>query len=470
MTRIISIFLIAILLSPTVGAQTFASGSGKRYGQQLIPIFRSKKDSMRLASLDVEMERLLSSRSGRSKIDSIFQLRSKLYNEVVVGTRRIFYPGREFISSDSVAKMKDKANVRKISVSNVREIPSLVYACENVEAIEFVNTDLQNIPQELNRLPKLKTLYVYNNHSRTRLKLDPNNTVTSLVIRGDDPRKFPRSYKNFESLAKLDLSENDLRKFPNGARHNKQLRELHLQRNLLTLRGTVRRHPYLEQLLLQFNQVRHVPSSIARFPNLRRLTFNTNKVETVSPRIRKLKKLEHLSFYKNALTEIPSGVYRLEALKEIDLFYNKIKTLDPEFAQWKNLHSLYLSYNQLESLPENINQLRSLEGLYVWENRLTSLPSTIGEMPMLKFVRVNGNYLKSLPGSILQLNIQELNISNNYITEIPIELFSYPQLKILVMENNPWNEKTRSFIYQKADDLRKKDVFVHLTNENTPQN
>jgi Leucine-rich repeat (LRR) protein len=437
----------------------------KRYGQQNVPIYRSKEDSIAIALLDEKIETSLTSRGHRSKVDSLFKLRSKLFQEGVIGTRRIYHPSRDFLSIDSIAKLSDRSGVKKITISKVSELPSILYSCTNAEVLELVNTTLDVLPAELNSLPNLKTIYIHNNRPSKRLVLSKNNTITTLFLRGENPAKFPSSYKNLQALTKLDLSENDLKKFPNGARRNENLKELYLKNNLLTLKGPIKKHPHLDQLLLQFNVVEHVPGKISRFPNLKKLTFNTNKVVSVSPRIRKLKKLEHISFYKNQLTSIPKGVYNLTSLKEIDLFYNNIEKLDPEFVRWQNLRSLYLSYNKIISLPENLNALSSLDGLYIWENRLTSLPESIGQMSNLKFLRVNGNFLKSVPASVFELkNLQELNLSNNQITELPEKVFEFPQIKILVLENNPWNEATKQFLYARAEELRKRDVYVHLSN------
>jgi Leucine-rich repeat (LRR) protein len=436
----------------------------KRYGQQNVPIYKSKQDSIRIALLDELIETTVTTRAKLSKVDSMFQLRSKLYKEAVIGTRRIYHPSRDFLPIDSIAKLSDRSGVKKITISKVSQLPSILYSCNNAEVLELVNTTIDVLPAELNSLPNLKTVYIHNNRPTKRLTLSENSTITALYVRGENPSKFPKSYKNLHALTKLDLSENDLKKFPNGARHNEKLEELYLKNNLLTLKGPIKKHAHLDQLLLQFNVVERVPGKISRFPNLKKLTFNTNKVVSVSPRIRKLKKLEHISFYKNQLTSIPKGVYNLTSLKEIDLFYNNIEKLDPQFVNWQNLRSLYLSYNKIISLPENLNALSSLDGLYVWENRLTSLPESVGQMTNLKFLRVNGNFLKSVPASVFELkNLQELNLSNNQITELPEKVFEFPQIKILVLENNPWNEATRRFLYARAEELRKRDVYVHLS-------
>jgi Leucine-rich repeat (LRR) protein len=68
------------------------------------------------------------------------------------------------------------------------------------------------------------------------------------------------------------------------------------------------------------------------------------------------------------------------------------------------------------------------------------------------------------PASLLRLTgLEELDISHNYLTDVPEAIFDYPRLKILAMMNNPWNEAVLKLLPAKAEALRAKDVYVHIT-------
>ena len=80
---------------------------------------------------------------------------------------------------------------KKITISKVKELPSILYSCTNAEVLELVNTAIDRLPAELNSLPNLKTIYIHNNRPTKRLTLSENNTITSLYVRGENPSKFP---------------------------------------------------------------------------------------------------------------------------------------------------------------------------------------------------------------------------------------------------------------------------------------
>jgi Leucine-rich repeat (LRR) protein len=445
-------------------AATLAQNS--QYGQVRVRVFRSGEDSLQLAQVQKSIDEELTRKPlHQKKLDSLMTLQGKLYKEGIT-FKTVYRPGRDFVVTDSLLHVTDFSGITKVCVYGKHEIPAVLFRCRDLEALELVNTSIGRLPEALNSLPGLKSVYIYNNRSKKALRLSRNATITSLTITNENPAGLPRSYKKLKNLGKLDLAENGLTRFPNGARRNKKLTELSLQRNALTLKDRIRKHRYLERLSLHGNLIGHVPASIRNCRNLKKLNFNSNSISSVDDGIGALKKLEQLSFYSNRLTSVPRGIYSIKTLKEIDLFHNQIGQLDPEFSQWSNLVTLYLSHNKLVALPENIDTLRHLEGLYAWDNRLGKLPESVGNIAALKFLRVNNNYLKEIPASLLNLaNLEELDISHNYITEVPEAVFDYPRLRILAMVNNPWNEATQKLLPAKVTALRAKEVYVHVSDE-----
>jgi leucine-rich repeat protein SHOC2 len=457
-----TLFFVLLLVVYTATAQPRMRTGG---GRQVMR-FKSKEDSVRLLTVQQKIDEIISKKKFSQKaLDSLMELQKKLYDGTYFVT--IYEPRRDFILADSLEKLANLDEVYHVSVYRKSEIPNLVFKCKNLIDLEIIHSALDELPRQFNDLPNLTTLYLFNNTSKSRLKLPRNNTVKTLEIRTPDPGKLPKSFKNFKALEKLDLSENKLSRFPNGARKNKKLIELNLQRNEITLETKIKKHRSLERLALHGNQISYVPASIKNLPNLKKLNFNINQIDRVHRNIGKLQMIEQLSFYNNKLTEIPAGVYQLKSLLEIDLFHNSIETIAPEFAHWKNLTTLYLSHNKLTALPENIDTLKALTGIYVWENRIGKLPERVGKMPQLKFLRINHNYLKEIPSSFYELaNIEEIDFSHNYITEITASIFNYPKLKIIAMFNNPWTKPTWEMIRRKTEELRKReDVYVHISEE-----
>ncbi|HEY0653040.1 MAG TPA: hypothetical protein VGD65_07925 [Chryseosolibacter sp.] len=455
-----------ILLLSLVALGAHAQPRMRMGGGRQIMRFKTKEDSLQLITVQQKIDELISKKKFSQKsLDSLMNLQRKLHENTHFVT--IYEPRRDYVLSDSLEKIANLDEVFQVSVYKKDGIPPLVFKCRNLVSLEVVNSKLDELPVELHALTNLTTVYLFNNISTSRLKLNKNNSIKTLEIRTLDPAKLPKSYKNLQALEKLDLSENKISKFPNGARKNNKLVELNLQRNDITLSNKIRKHRTLERLALHGNQISYVPRSIKNLPAVKKLNFNINQINRVHKNIGRLKHVEQLSFYNNRLTEIPAGVYEIKSLLEIDLFHNSIEEIKPQFANWQQLTTLYLSHNKVTALPENIDTLKKLSGIYVWENRIGKLPASVGNMTQLKFLRINHNYLKEIPESFYRLpNIEEIDFSHNYITEVPEAIFNYPNLKIIAMFNNPWTKATWEMIRMKTEQLRKKeDVFVHISEE-----
>lgn len=454
--------LLLLVIGTTSAAGQPRTGMGG--GRQVIR-YTSSEDSLQLLMVQQKIDELVAKKKFSQKtLDSLMDHQRRLFKNTYYVT--IYEPRKDFILSDSLEKIQNLDDVYRVSVFKKKEIPAIVFRCKNLLDLEIISCAIDELPQELNLLPNLTRLYLFNNVSKGRLRLPKNNTIKRLDIKTRNPGYLPKSYKNFHALDLLDLSENKLTRFPNGARKNKHLKELNLQRNDLTLEHRLRKHKSLERLALHGNKITTVPGSIKKFPNVKKLNFNINSITSVHRNIGKLKKLEQLSFYNNKLSAIPNGVYALTSLLEIDLFYNEIEEIAPEFVNWKNLTTLYLSHNKLTVLPADIDKLTKLSGIYVWDNRIGQLPESIGNMPQLKFLRINHNYLKEIPKSFYSLpNIEEIDFSHNYITAVDEAIFNYPQLHIIALVNNPWTEETWDMIRRKTEEVRKREVFVHISEE-----
>lgn len=434
-----------------------------RFGARNVFVYKSKEDSLLMITVQEKTDEELRRKPVRQKVvDSLMNLSSKIYSNGLM--RTVYLPERDYLNTDSIKPDTDLEQVTRLSVYRKAQIPDVVWKCKNLEALELLYTQIEHIPEQLAGLQKLKKLFVYNNRSKKALSLSENSTIAQLSIRSENPTLLPKSYHRFSALEKLDLSENHLTKFPNGARKNRKLQEMNLQRNQITLSNRIKKHKYLEIIALHENQIVKVPRSIKNFRNLKKLSLNTNGISEVDDAIGKLKRLEQLSFYKNKLTAVPKGAYHLKELGQIDLFYNEIEKLDEGFANWQKLHTLYISHNKFTQLPDNLDTLKSLTGLYAWDNRIGELPKCLSNMTGLLYLRVNRNYIKSFPAGMEKLSsLEEIDISHNYFTSLPDVIYQYPNLKILAVVNNPWNEQTWKTLHEKAAELVKRDVSVHLS-------
>lgn len=172
------------------------------------------------------------------------------------------------------------------------------------------------------------------------------------------------------------------------------------------------------------------------------------------------KKTGVLKVSQNKLNEFPAGFLQLAGhLRTLDLSDNKFVIVPNEISRFMHLRHLNLNKNKISKLPDCVGALTKLETLNVSNNNLTSLPRTITNMIHLKQVYLSDNHLKEfptvfcglkhldildlsrneiklIPSDISGLNVSELNLNQNQISDINPQIAGCPRLKTLRLEEN----------------------------------
>lgn len=172
------------------------------------------------------------------------------------------------------------------------------------------------------------------------------------------------------------------------------------------------------------------------------------------------KKTGVLKVSQNKLNEFPPGFLQLESnLRTLDLSDNKFVVLPNEIARFIHLKHLNLNKNKLMKIPDCIGALTKLETFNICHNNLSSLPRTISNLINLKQVYLSDNHFKeiplvfcglkhldildlsrndinSVPSDISTLNVSELNLNQNQISEVSQHVALCPRLKTLRLEEN----------------------------------
>jgi Leucine-rich repeat (LRR) protein len=435
------------------GSSLMALGQGTQK-----PFFKLKADSISYANIQQVFSKwaeLRFSDSAERPTQSDYDSLSRIQNELLKKAewRWVYAPRKSFTSfADLKSGKVHPDSVTRLSISSFRSsrIPGEVLKCNNLEELELVNTQIDELQEELNSLTKLSSIYLYNNTPSRRLLLGKNDHVNYLRIAGHHPEKLPKSFKNFASLDSLNLNRSMSSRIPN-IKNNKELSIVNLVGNNVTLKRC-KGSKTLTHLDLRMNKVAKVPNSISRkYPNLKALSFNANPVKKVKPGLGKLKALEYISFYGNMLSEIPAPVYRLTKLQVIDLFDNRIEFLGPEIKNLQQLKVLYLANNRLYRLPDEIGQLKNLEEVYVYNNRLDTLPASMDNLEKLRILWVNDNFFHTIPATTWRVkNMDYLDASQNFIKKVPDEITQASRLTVLILSGTLLNkERDNPELFQK---------------------
>ncbi|XP_037328958.2 vasorin-like [Pungitius pungitius] len=228
-------------------------------------------------------------------------------------------------------------------------------------------------------------------------------------------------------------------------------------------------------------------SIVPRVPaTTRELFIFQNSINTLTQDdFKDLAQLELLDLSQNELAEVPDGVFEmLSKLKNLDLSFNHIAHISKNsFSGLVQLERLYLHANRIQSIhSEAFEGFEMLLELKLQGNQLSSLPSL--HLPRLLLLDLSYNNIPTLGASDLQtphlealkvaslglttvnedliaslVNLHELDISNNQLSELPqaLKQDSLKGLTKLSLATNPLSE-LRVEDFQKLSGLHELDL------------
>lgn len=201
------------------------------------------------------------------------------------------------------------------------------------EQIQLSGMELPKVPTNIERLSRLKELYL------------SHNNITEL----------PGWITDLSELCIADFSGNLLKETPEDLAGWKALHTLYLA----------------------VNQFETFPAEVCDLTSLKRLRLSGNRLSQLPTHLGKLTGLEELHLRSNRLTALPSEIGRLENLKLLNVRNNNLRSLPGEIGRLKNLERLDLARNQLKTLPPELGALENLKELLLEGNPLQSPPPEI---------------------------------------------------------------------------------------------
>ena len=208
----------------------------------------------------------------------------------------------------------------------------------------------------------------------------------------------------WDSLVRLDLSQNKITTIPSEVSHLKNLRQFDARFNHLTsIPAELANCNRLESLFLQKNQITEdeIPLEILKLTKIKQFSMFGNNISRLT--INVYDRCEHwtskldFSHCSMSSSDVPTVLFRLPYLTELSLAHNHITILPPCISELKSLLVLDLSHNQLNVLPWQLGYLNTLNKLFLNSNPLAKLPRTVRKSwKSSQKIPILFDYLKSL--------------------------------------------------------------------------
>lgn len=190
---------------------------------------------------------------------------------------------------------------------NLKQIPSYVFKCRNLEKLYICNTNIEKISDEIVELKNLEYLGI--------------------------------EYSQISSL-------------PENIGQLKKLKYIHMLKNsILSLSESLFMLNHLEILDLRCNKLTNIPEIIDKLKALKELNLYENNLKELPSSIGNISTLEKLDISNNDLYDLPKSFSQLDRLKDFSLSGNKrlkISSILHVLCNLKSLETLTISQCQID--------------------------------------------------------------------------------------------------------------------------
>lgn len=182
--------------------------------------------------------------------------------------------------------------------------------------------------------------------------------------------------------------------------------------------------------------LRHLPITLGNLCSLQRLYIgDCARLQRLPETIGLLKKLKKVVLENVALRQLPDSFAKLQGLEELEIVdCDFLEKLPENIGALANLKIFRLRQLECVDLPDTLVRMGSLLELHISDMpNLTQLPKGMAAMAQLKSIRIhNCPKLTDIWESIQGLeSLQELNITDTPITEVPASIGSCLNLQKL---------------------------------------
>ncbi|XP_032074858.1 leucine-rich repeat-containing protein 40 [Thamnophis elegans] len=376
-----------------------------------------------------------------------------------------------------------------LSSNQLRNLPTEISAMKSLRQLDCTKNFLETIPPELGSMVSLEQLYLRRNklcylpdfHSCTYLKelhvgenqieilraeqLKNLISLCVLELRDNKLKSLPDEITLLQGLERLDLSNNDISNLPCKLGNLSQLKFLALEGNPLRAfrrdilqKGTQEILKYLRSKIQDdeiSNPNGEFPMTAMTLPSqskinmhaitaLKTLDYSEKQAVVIPDEVLNAvgdNAVSNVNFSKNNLTEIPARIVELkESVSDINFSFNKLPSVSLELCMLHRLTHLDLRNNILTSLPDEMEALAKLRTINLAFNRFKIFPKVLYRILTLEAILLGNNQIGSLDPQQLQKmeKLSTLDLQNNDLLQIPPELGNCDNLRVLLLEGNPF--------------------------------
>ncbi|WAR12148.1 PHLP2-like protein [Mya arenaria] len=322
-----------------------------------------------------------------------------------------------------------------LASNKIEDVPPTIVDLENLQILHLHNNQLAYLPEEMSRMRNLLVLVLAFNHFTSIPAVLQQSTesllrIDSLIMAGNRIEKLPHDVlSKIHHIKKIDFRMNRLTLTPSEMAKFHLLElvtHLDVRDNAIT-ELDVRPLRNLEYLNCERNNIHNLQVKLTSF--------------NISPKPEWLVTLD----LSNRLESIPVWISDCFFLVNCNASHNAIRSLpDRLLCGSPKLRVLSLSHNQLTSLPSEVGN-SVLEEISVEHNHLDHLPESLFvNLPKLRFICLTNNRLETIPEpnqTGYQNKLQELYLSANRLDDSVVPRITlFQKLKILHLAYNQITE------------------------------
>ena len=379
------------------------------------------------------------------------------------------------------------------SNNNISQFPNDFFKTINLRSLNLKGNLLNNLPGTISLMDNLVELNLEGNP----LKLYPNlknanisqiKQCLSSKLSDEDIRNLPENLKVFY-YRKINNSQND----SSGISNNRQI-----NRNSL-IYNYIRNNSELvitntDLIEIPFNEIQqNIPENLITSINLsgnqievglenfqnilsllnclKSINFAKNNIKHFPIIILTLPSLEELNLSRNQLTVFPSDNFSknsffniTQSLLVLDLSNNKLEQFPSIIGYFKNLKILNLTCNKIKDINCISNMVfENLEKFLIDDNQISEIPQNVlfRTMPNVVTFTISNNYLRDIPTDVfLLIFLENINFYGNYIRKINNEyLLNANSLKNYLKKFHVYTDEQKYFEMGQQEKLRQKKIL-----------